>query len=187
MRDNKASVRDKLLALRNAMTPEEVNAGSEKIFKKLKAQEKFRRAKGVLVYSSFRNEVKTDRIIALMEDLGKVIYLPVVMGDGCLVACKNSDITQRNTYGISEPVPVETDLLDNEKIDLAVCPGVGFDRSLNRIGFGKGYYDRFLSKAAVYKIGLCYDFQMVDSVYPDPHDVPMDMVISEKRIYKRRK
>ena len=186
MRDNKNKVRDELLAVRNAMSAEEVVEKSEKIFKKLKSSEKFICAKGVLIYSSFRNEARTDRIIALMEDMDKEIYLPIVMGD-TFVACRNNDITQRNCYGISEPVPVETDLLGSKKIDLAICPGVGFDKSLNRLGFGKGYYDRFLSEAAVYKIGLCYDFQMVDSVYPDEHDVPMDMVISEKRIYKRRR
>ena len=67
------------------------------------------------------------------------------------------------------------------QIDCALVPGIAFDEKCNRIGFGGGYYDRFLSDADIFKIGLCYDFQIVGETEHGAFDVPMDTVISERR------
>ena len=65
---------------------------------------------------------------------------------------------------------------------LCLVPALAFDLKLNRMGFGKGYYDKLLSDFCGVKIGLCYDFQITDTVFPEAHDVPMNIIITEKRI-----
>lgn len=187
MNEDKTVLRRQLVEARNDMTAAEAKEKSERIFKRLKKTRRFRKALGVLLYSSYGNEVNTDHIIAALEQKGVDVFLPVIMGKSEFVARRNSSNTQRNAYGILEPITAEKDFDETETIDTVVCPGVGFDRTLNRLGFGEGYYDRYLSQPDVYKIGLCYDFQMVSTVFPEDHDVPMDMVVTEKRIYRRRR
>lgn len=78
------------------------------------------------------------------------------------------------------------DPYQNQRADVIIVPGRKFDSYMNRKGRGQGYYDRFLSKTDAYKVGLCYESQMVNQLRSKPHDIPMDMVITEKGIYKKR-
>jgi len=183
--DDRSIIRKKLLSDRKVMAETEVESKSELIFLRLVELEKYRDANNILIYSDYANEVRTSRIIEDLKTSGRNIFLPVLAGEMQFIACEIGDKMRKNRYGINEPIPLETSSFGSGKIDIAICPGVGFDYNLNRIGHGKGYFDRFLKGENAYKIGLAYDFQVVDSVFPKEHDVPMDIVITEKAIYKR--
>jgi 5-formyltetrahydrofolate cyclo-ligase len=86
----------------------------------------------------------------------------------------------RGAYGILEPVSIKK--AEVSDIDLIIVPGIAFDINGGRCGFGKGYYDRLLCESKAKKIGLCYDFQLVREIETDEHDIPMDMIITERRI-----
>ena len=85
---------------------------------------------------------------------------------------------RKGKFGILEPTS-KVSLVDP---DLVVVPGLAFDLHLHRLGYGKGYYDRFLKSTSSYKIGICFDFQIVEKIPNESHDQKMDEVISEKRI-----
>ena len=74
----------------------------------------------------------------------------------------------------------------HSNIDLIIVPGVSFDNFFNRLGFGMGYYDKYLSKSNIYKIGLCFSEQMVSSLPTQKHDIKMDMIITENKIYQKK-
>ena len=139
----------------------------------------------VMVYLSFKNEVMTDRFISQFKIDKKDVSIPYCINDLSMNAVKLVDFDEFkvNRYGILEPEnPVKT---DKNTIHLCVVPGVAFDGSGARIGFGKGYYDRFLKGTNIIKIGICYDFQIMKSPLPnDINDIKMDYIISEKRIIK---
>jgi len=86
---------------------------------------------------------------------------------------------QENAYGIPEPV-LKNDC-DPLSPDVVIVPGIAYDNRLHRVGFGGGYYDRYLASTGAIKIGVCFDSQIVSSAFADSHDVAMDLVITEKR------
>ncbi len=176
-------MRKSLLKIRRAMSAAEAEAKSKAIFENLKKQAAYQSARAVLVYADFDGEVQTGRIIADLEQRGVNVYLPLILSDTEFVPCRMTKNVQKNRYGIDEPVPCETAPKASGKIDLAICPGVGFDRLGNRLGYGKGYYDRYLSGETCYKIGLAYEAQIVAALEDGPDDVAMNCVITEKAVY----
>ena len=96
---------------------------------------------------------------------------------------KGIESMRRSTYGILEPTGDE--FTDFSKIDLAIVPGMSFDLNLNRLGRGKGYYDKLLSKLDTYLIGVCFSFQLREEITIEPHDLPMNCVISQNEIINK--
>ncbi|MCK9603277.1 MAG: 5-formyltetrahydrofolate cyclo-ligase [Candidatus Omnitrophica bacterium] len=147
----------------------------EKLFKTLV----FRRAKVIMFYIAFNGEVDTKEMIKEAQKLGKIIVVPVCRKDRVIRACFLGDQTKlaRGPYGISEPAVKES--IDLRYLDLVITPGVAFDKQGNRLGRGKGYYDRFLKKLhrKTTSIGLAFDFQILPSVPTAMHDVAVDRVI----------
>lgn len=94
------------------------------------------------------------------------------------------DDMEKGAYGILEPKTVRK--ADENNIDVILVPGLAFDRNGGRMGFGKGYYDRLLESSKAVKIGLCYDFQILEKIPTESHDVPMNFVITEKEILEIR-
>ena len=135
----------------------------------------FRDAKTVLLYHSMKDEVYTHSFIDKWTD-SKQIVLPVVVGDTLEIRrYEGIGSMKPGPYGILEPIGT---VLDNySSIDLVVVPGVAFDRERNRLGHGKGYYDKILPQLAAYKIGICFPFQLVEKVPADSFDVKMDAII----------
>ena len=150
----------------------------------LKGLKEYETAESVLVYSAFDNEAATQVIISDLEHRNVRIYLPVIISDTEFVPCRMTGQLMKNRYGIHEPIPMETAVKGSGKIDLAICPGVGFDRDGHRLGYGKGYYDRYLSGEDIVKIGLAYEVQMEKEIPSDPQDVLMDVVVTEKAVYR---
>lgn len=156
---------------------------SRQICRKLIGSEAFKRAKTVFVYISFRSEVDTSPVIDECFRQGKRVCVPVVRADGLMdaVSIQSFDGLTFNKYGIAEPAD-KSKTVKGGDIDLCVVPGSVFDLSLNRIGYGKGYYDRFLSGADMVKAAFAFDCQIADNLPAESFDIKMDCVITETRI-----
>ena len=150
---------------------------SAEILAALEAHPAFCAAGTVLLYHSLPDEVDTHGFIARWMDR-KRLLLPVVHGDGLLLRqCSNATTLAMGRYGIAEPQG--QDFTDYAAIDLAVVPGVAFDHQGNRLGRGKGYYDRLLPHLpTAYKIGICFPYQLVNDIPTDAHDIRMDEIIT---------
>ena len=150
---------------------------SAEIAAALEAHPAFRAASTILLYHSLKDEVDTHAFIRKWSR-EKRILLPVVTGDDLELRLYTGpeDLTV-GAYGIEEPTGAL--FTDYAAIDLIVVPGVAFDRDGNRLGRGKGYYDRLLPRIpSAYKIGICFPFQLVDEVPAEPFDIRMDEIIT---------
>ena len=150
---------------------------SAKILAALEAHPAFRAATTVLLYHSLKDEVDTHAFIRKWSN-EKRILLPVVVGDDLeLRLYTGPEDMATGTYGIEEPVG-ET-FTDYASINFIAVPGVAFDRKGNRLGRGKGYYDRLLPRIpAAYKAGICFPFQVVEEVPAETFDICMDIIIT---------
>lgn len=177
---DKQTLRKHIKAQIAALSTKQRNELSEKIMKELEGNPKFRAAKTVMLYYSLPDEVCTHDLIARWAER-KCILLPVVKGDEIEVRrfTTFSNISE-GAFHIGEPQgDIFTEL---EKIELIVVPGVAFDRQGNRMGRGRGYYDRFLSQKALsqaWRIGLCFPQQLVECVPAEPHDISMHEVLCQ--------
>jgi len=145
----------------------------------------FLSAKCVLLYSSKGGEVHTDGIIRSALAAGKKVALPVTGKEKHMLhiyEIKEIDELVLGAFGILEPSVREGREVLPEEVDLALIPGVSFDRRGHRIGYGMGYYDSLLKKIRGRKVGLCYSFQIVEKVPEESHDVPMDALVTEKEV-----
>lgn len=154
---------------------------SEKILKQLEETELFRQASCIALYYSIPGEVQTAAFLEKWFDR-KQLLLPLVVGNDLrLLPYKGCDTLTQGAFGIPEPTDIET-AIPESNVDLIIVPGVAFDRQLNRMGRGKGYYDRLLSTLQAPKIGICFDFQLQETIPVEPFDKKMDMIITEKEV-----
>ena len=173
-----------MLKIRNRITPERRLQKSGVIKKRLMAVKEFKNAKNIFLYYSYADEVDTQALID--ECFGdKNIFLPRVYKDHLEPALFQGKNHLKPGYGkIPEPIgtPIRTEI-SPEKIDLIVVPGVAFDRHGTRLGFGKGYYDKYLKHhKKIPKIGLAFAEQMVDFIPRDPYDIPMNSIITDAEL-----
>ena len=177
---NKDEIRKSLKMHRKAMSQAEIQEKSTVICDKI--YEKTVNFKSILCYVSHMGEVDLTFLIKRLLDDGKIVSVPVCTENFNIIPSQIDSIDfafSENCYKIREPK-----ILKIPEIfpDCCIVPGIGFDIAKNRVGHGKGYYDRFLSENVLYKIGACYDFQIVDKIGASEFDVKMNCVISEKRI-----
>lgn len=138
-----------------------------------------RRAQIIMAYCALPDEVPLEPLFRQWLAEGKQVLLPRVTGDDAMEAIRYLTPGQLRTgaFGIMEPTG--TPFTDDEKMDVAIVPGMAFDRDGHRLGRGKGYYDRFLSRLPqTYKIGICYRSQLLDCVPTDAHDILMDCIVA---------
>ncbi len=162
------------------MDKKQAEAFSEAINKKLLSLEKVMKADCIMAFYSYKNEPYMIGFMHECMGMGKQIALPRIIGEGKMAAAvysRDSEL-KNNAYGIPEPYPGNIIC----KPDVVIVPGLAFDLNRNRIGFGKGYYDRFLKGSEAYKIGVCFDYQIVEKIDAGSHDVPVDIVVTEERI-----
>lgn len=172
----KKEIRKEMLQKRRSLEREYVEMQSDFVFEKLKTLPFFEKARSVFCYVDFQNEIKTDKICDFYKS--KQLFVPKIIGDD-MYACKISDQKKKNAYGIDEPATGEPFRGD---LDLCIIPLVACDANGARIGFGKGYYDRFLKEKNVVKVGICYSWQVVEKIESEPHDVKLDYIVTEKEI-----
>lgn len=180
----KDAIRKQILQARNKLSVEEVCLLSEKIFNNLRNHSFFCNSAHVMVYLDFKNEVKTDSIINYCLENNKKVYIPICIPEThelCISRITSLKELQSGHFGIREPKAEYIRLSDSSLVDLVLVPGVVFDSSGNRIGFGAGYYDRFMRRleSGVIKVGLAYAFQIADSIPSDEYDIPMDYIVTE--------
>lgn len=168
----KNDIRKEYIYIRN-----HINNKKEKskiITSKILSHPRFINASTIGLYASLDDEVSTDSLINKSLELGKSVYLPKVVGDDILFYKINSlDELNIGTFGVREPI--ENKSLSD--FDLIIVPGVVFDSNNNRMGYGKGYYDRFLEGKNCYKIGICFKEQMIQNLCVEDYDIKMDEVV----------
>ena len=145
------------------------------------------KAKKVMFYVSFNNEVVTHTMIKKALKMKKEIYVPITNFKRKHLSINRIRVfpgsLERSKFGMLEPRKEHRELY-NGKLDIIVVPGVGFDRAGNRIGYGGGFYDRLLKRMKAIKIGLAFDFQVFDRLPIEKNDEKLDMVITDKRAFK---
>lgn len=113
------------------------------------------------------------------------VFLPRITDDDQMEAYKDDRMHYLiNSFGIPEPDPAYTEKTDPHDLDVIIVPVIAFDDKCNRLGHGKAYYDRFLKDLKALKIGVAFEIQKTDHISCDPHDIRMDMIISDKKIYR---
>lgn len=182
----KTLIRKRILAQRELQKPAAKAKKDKKILQRTMRFLPFRNAKTVFTYLAHRGEVCTDELIKKYlrgkEGRKKIIVPKMHRGRIQLHELKNTDFV-KGKFGVREPVgaiPVQR----YKSIGLALVPGIAFDLSGHRIGFGGGHFDRLLKKMRCIKIGLAYEFQIIDKVPTHKYDIPVDYVITEKRVIK---
>ncbi len=173
----KKTLREMLLAKRNAMDESDCIALSRKIMENLFSTKQFLESRNVAFYIHKGNEVHTDEMI---RNSGKQVFVPVTGKE--MKLSEHSDELAPGKYGIHEPKNPK--IIDFDP-DIIIVPGIAFGKCMHRIGYGKGYYDDFLKTSGSFKIGICYDFQILEKLPSHHTDVPLDMIVSEKRIINK--
>ncbi len=190
--DIKKDFRKNFIEGRIQLSPAEICKKSAEIFNRVYTLTEYASAAVVLAYMSFGNEVMTRSFIERCFRDGKRVALPRVMsfnGKGRSLAVFeirsiNEDLVP-GFKGILEPDASVLEMLEPEAVDLAVVPGVAFDKHCNRMGYGAGYYDRFLPqlRSECLKAGVAFDIQLAEQLPTDEFDFKLDMVITESRIF----
>lgn len=148
----------------------------------------FRKAEMILIYMHYGSEIRTDTIIESALSMGKRVFVPRVDGKEMdFYEIHGVEDCAAGYMGIPEPVQSAGKLVFPTEIKkddiLMVLPGLVFDEAGNRIGYGGGFYDRFLSvHPECNKIGVAYEFQCVDQIIPEENDIPVDGIVTEKRV-----
>ena len=150
------------------------------VLSRLNGNEHLQRAETIFMYYSLPDEVNTHVYIDQLLERGKKILLPeVIDGENMVIReYTGKHDLKEGAFHIMEPIGSLFPEERYQEIDLAIIPGMAFDAKRNRLGRGKGYYDRFLQKIPqVYKIGICFPFQLIDKIPTEETDIKMDAIM----------
>jgi len=175
---SKVEIRHEVKRLKLQMTENELLCKSAKVWNQVEANPNFQQATSVFLYWSMQGEVYTHDFIRYWSR-EKTIILPVVDGDRLRLALFEGVQSLRQNATMNLYEPQGNDYPSPQTVELAIVPGIAFDRSNHRIGRGRGYYDCLLPQLNTYNIGVCFDFQLFDSIPFGEFDVSMDEVISD--------
>ncbi len=184
--EEKTLLREGMRKLREKLSDKEVKEKSREIVKRLLQLEEYEQAKTVMFYMGVNKEVKTEEAVKAALEAGKTAAAPVSdLENGKITPIKLTSLSslRPGAYGILEPSGGKE--LEPAEIELAVVPGLAFDSNGNRVGYGLGFYDRFLKESGAKRVALAYEIQVVDKVFATGDDVPMDLIVTEKRVIKR--
>jgi len=173
----KAALRKHLLEKRDAISDEFRNISSNKIHQNLKQVDSYINSQNIACYFSIGSEIDTYDIMLGILEQGKNMLLPKIVDNNLeFYVVPNLEKLEKGNFEIMEP---KDSCKKAEKIDCVLIPTVGVSKSGVRLGYGKGYYDRFLSLIDAVKISLTYSKQIVKSIPNDSHDVKMDLIVTE--------
>ena len=183
MGTSKDQTRKEILKKRNALSADETVRSSGLIFERVRNTVEYKEAGVILLYASFGSEVITDMLTDDALSAGKKVYLPKVKGDEMdFYRISSRDELINGAWNIPEPEEDVNGIFKGDKDSLILMPLVAFDRDGSRIGYGRGYYDRFLSGHVTgQRIGLAYSLQEAHFEC-EPTDIRMDKIITEKEI-----
>ena len=183
---DKESIRQRLLSERSKLSASEVHKKSRQITDRLLSSELLGNDEIIMSYHAFRNEVETAEINRILLDAHESILLPYTDEKFMIYPCvfdKHTEL-KPDRFGVMVPKPLH---IEDICPQVVILPCVGIDLNGNRIGFGKGCYDRFFSNhSKIRKIALAYDFQVLNEIHSDLNDVPANFIVTETRIIKSR-
>ena len=175
--DKKQLIRKDIAALKKKISKKSIVELSGKVCSRLVQTELFQKADCIALYYAMDDEVQTSNLIEEWSK-NKKIALPVISGENInFHAYTGKEFLSAGALDI--PEPTSTDVIPPNEIDLFIVPGIAFDRHGNRLGRGKGFYDKYLAGIIKPMIGVCFDFQLTDAVPAEKHDIKMDMIITE--------
>lgn len=182
--NHKKEIRDKIRELKKQISEEYVIKNSEMITQKILDLDVYKKAKSIYIYLDFEKEVMTKKVIQDAYQNNKKVAVPKIINNQMKFYYLD-DLSKIKTgyFGIKEPVEEKE---ANEKSVLMIMPGLAFDEKKNRVGYGKSFYDRYLCEHVsndIYKLGVCFDFQVLDKVPVLAHDIPLDKIITQSRIF----
>jgi 5-formyltetrahydrofolate cyclo-ligase len=169
-----------MLEKRDGQEPAQITRLSIAAQKSVIMSEKFRTAARVGAYFAIGSEVRTDQIISEASKLGKIVALPRVEGESISFYRHSPGNLVKGRFGIMEPLPQ----IEIKDIELLIVPGIAFDKRGYRLGYGRGYYDKFLSVNPTVSIGLAYSIQLVQNLPHGSHDRRMDAIATENGVLK---
>lgn len=188
---DKRELRKEVLNIRKGLLEEEVIQKSKLITEKLMSFDGFDKSRCIMAYMDFKNEVMTKFLIDHCLNLGKTVALPLIDSIDGTKKIYSYELKDRQrdvklgTYGILEPVKQFCARIDPENIDMVIVPGVAFDIKGGRIGYGAGFYDIFLREVRddCIKAGIAFELQVFSCIPKEDHDISMDAVFTESKIY----
>lgn len=184
IKSKKILLRKQVSEKKREYSDEDLNKKSTDIFSIVENTLVFKSAQIIFIYNSLKGEVQTMDFVKKWYGK-KYFYMPVVDNDALTFKeCTPGTTFHKTNLGVMEP---NGDYFtDYNSVDIIIIPGIAFDRNLNRLGRGKGYYDRFLRQISAVKIGICFGFQLFNQIPADANDVKMDYIVTEKEIISRK-
>ena len=174
----KKDLRKKLIEVRKKIKSKDEK--SKIIVDKIINMDIYKKVNVIALYKALPNEVNLDLLISKSLKDNKTVLLPrIENGEMVFIRIDEKTKYTKSNYGVSEPI-FDIKRVYRHNIPLIIVPGLGFDNKMNRIGYGKGYYDKYLRKNNGYKIGVCFTKQIVENVPVDENDVKMDLIVNEK-------
>ena len=184
----KKEFRKKVINLRKEKDKDFIKHNSDIITDKLLNLDCIKNAKNIMLYLDFNNDVSTDSLIKKLLNLGKIVSSPITLKEERkLIPSQITDLKngiQYGAYNIREPKPECSPAINIKDLDVIIVPAVAYDKNCYRLGYGGGFYDRFLEnlrKDAV-TIGIAFDLQIFDEVPKEAHDAQLDYIVTESRI-----
>ena len=182
----KKILRGEILEKRKLLTEKEHNSYSNSIINSIYETDFYKNAKTIMCFISFGDEVDTHRFIKDSIARGKRIVVPITFPENRELKVsdlRSFDELEAGFYNILTPKEEYIRFIDPQEIDLVIVPGVVFDRSGYRVGYGGGYYDRFLAKLPnVAKLAIAFHLQLIDEVPKEHFDIPVDYIHTEKEV-----
>lgn len=175
----KEEIRLRIKTQKSMLSDAERATAASAVFDRLEKSAAFMLADRILMYHSLPDELSTREFIDKWHDR-KHFYLPRVNGVNLELLPYDASSLRLGSFHIEEPTGDNVYPVD--EIELIVVPAVAFDRRGNRVGRGKGYYDRLLASTAALKVGVGYDFQLVDDIDSEPHDIGLDMIVTQSYV-----
>jgi 5-formyltetrahydrofolate cyclo-ligase len=188
----KKEFRREMRRLRDSLSAADIHSKSSAIECRLWQLMDQREYESIMFYIAFASEVRTQNCLTKTIDNGKTVIVPICSADDRreLLPSHLFDLhreVEKSSFGILEPKPEFRRPFPPGKIDLVVVPGLAFDEKGYRIGYGGGYYDRFLTRCPqALHVGLAYEIQMIECAFPSEWDIPVHKIITEDRIISCR-
>ncbi len=184
--ETRKSIRKQMARIRGELSEESIRTRSREITRKHVGLAEFRACRNIMFFLSLPREVQTDKMIQKALDLGKKVFVPIVDANH-----RRLDISEipgldiefeEKRFGIREPGLSHLKIASPSVLDFVLVPGLAFDRKGGRIGYGAGYYDRFLKEVPDHavRVGVAFDFQVLDSIPQTEFDVPVQKILTEK-------
>ena len=173
---NKTELRSMIRAKKRAMTPAEIEEKSERLGELFRSSEAYQKAQSIYGYLPYNQEVRTTPMLRQAQLDGKRVAVPKCYGDEMRFIWLD-DLSRVEKGYANIPEPIDDGPIADDPTALVLMPGLAFDSQGHRIGYGGGFYDKFLAKEMHPTLALCYDFQMLEHLDTEEHDIPVNTVL----------